>query len=75
MPFNMSFHRHPGPQAPIARAVFVALMALASAPPVLAQTAPSTEAARRYDVPAGPLGLALSRFAAQAGWCCHLMPN
>ncbi|KAG0789104.1 hypothetical protein G6F22_006810 [Rhizopus arrhizus] len=53
--------------APSARAVFVALMGLASAPPALAQAAPSADAARRYDVPAGPLGLALGRFAAQAG--------
>jgi len=67
MPFTTSFHRHPGPLAPIARAVFVALMGLASAPPALAQAAPSADAARRYDVPAGPLGLALGRFAAQAG--------
>ncbi|MNX21269.1 Ferric-pseudobactin BN7/BN8 receptor precursor [compost metagenome] len=67
MPFTTSIHRHPGPLAPIAGAVFVALMGLAPAPPALAQATPSADVAHRYDIPAGPLGLALSRFAAQAG--------
>ncbi|MFP9058863.1 STN domain-containing protein, partial [Enterococcus faecalis] len=36
-------------------------------PPALAQDAAATQSTRRYDVPPGPLGLALGRFAAQAG--------
>ncbi|AUA57456.1 Ferripyoverdine receptor precursor [Achromobacter spanius] len=67
MPSLPSKHRHPGTLAPVACALFTALMALASTPPAWAQTADSAASARRYDVPAGPLGLALSRFAAQAG--------
>lgn len=53
--------------APLARAVLIALTALSAAPSALAQAAPSAQAVRHYDVPPGPLGLALSRFAAQAG--------
>ena len=67
MPFTTFFHRRPGPLAPLAGAVFAALTALASAPPAWAQVAPTADAVRSYDVPAGPLGLALGRFAAQAG--------
>ncbi|MGH8818951.1 MAG: STN domain-containing protein, partial [Achromobacter pestifer] len=51
----------------MARAVLVALMAFSAAPPVLAQSAPAADAARGFQVPPGPLGLALGRFAAQAG--------
>lgn len=61
MPFALSSPRHP------AAAVFVAVAAIGVASSALAQAAASAEATRRYDVPPGPLGLALSRFAAQAG--------
>jgi len=67
MPFTPHSHCPPGALAPIARAVFVALMALSVTPQALAQPAPTADTARGFDVPAGPLGLALSRFAAQAG--------
>ena len=67
MPSLLTKPRHPGALAPVARAVFTALLTLASAPPAWAQAADTAASARRYDVPAGPLGLALSRFAAQAG--------
>ncbi|WP_025136980.1 TonB-dependent receptor [Achromobacter sp. DH1f] len=53
--------------APLALAVLAASMAIGAAPAAQAQAAPNVETARHYDIPAGPLGLALSRFAAQAG--------
>ncbi|WP_238841841.1 hypothetical protein, partial [Xylella fastidiosa] len=51
----------------MALAVLAASMAIGAAPAALAQAAPHVETARHYDIPPGPLGLALSRFAAQAG--------
>ncbi len=59
--------RHPPAFASLAPAVLIALTAFGAAPPVLAQAVPSVQVSRHYDLPPGPLGLTLSRFAAQAG--------
>lgn len=62
--------RHSAKLAPLARAVVIALTALGAlgaTPSAQAQAVSSAQASRHYDVPPGRLGLALSRFAAQAG--------
>ena len=59
--------RHSAKLAPLARALVIALTTLGASPSAQAQPVPGAQASRHYQVPPGPLGLALSRFAAQAG--------
>ena len=60
------------PSRPLAQAIRAALFCLplatlVAAPAVLAQSAASEQSVRHYEIPAGPLSSALSRFAGEAG--------
>ncbi|MDH6593366.1 iron complex outermembrane receptor protein [Variovorax sp. TBS-050B] len=73
---HRSTHAAPGPRLPATRplalAVHIALLAGAAAlgghaPEALAQQDAAAATARSYDIPAGPLNRALTRFASEAG--------
>ncbi|WP_301358896.1 TonB-dependent siderophore receptor [Stutzerimonas nitrititolerans] len=69
MPFqDRPYHR----SRPLAQAIRAALFCLplatlVAAPAALAQSAASEQSVRSYEIPAGPLSSALSRFAGEAG--------
>lgn len=67
MPSTTASYRRFFAFTPLAGVVLVALVAVSAAPSAQAQATPGIEVARHYDIRPGPLGLALSRFAAQAG--------
>ncbi len=68
-------HRHPLTQVAHSARNFCLVMAFAGAGAVLAQQPATAQAARAsYDIPAGALGPALSRFSAESGFTLSFEP-